>query len=642
MSLSWYLNRLRSMGPREVMHRLGAALRAERSRGRHEGWRRFERPGSKLVALPGFREAMAAASESERAAIADAAAAVLGGRFSALGRDWPQQEPSDLFPASAWRLDPVSGEAWPGADTYCFDIDYRHERKLGDVKYVWEFNRLQMLQPLAAHALLSGDSGSTAAIEGAIASWYQSNPPFRGVGWGSSIEVALRAISLILVCALVGEKMAPETLGKVRAILTASTFWLGRFPSRFSSANNHLVAERAGEYLTAMAMPDVPDAATIAAAARASLVAEALRQILSDGVGAEQSPSYAAFTVELLLLSAKVAQAAGTPFPAEAIARLGRFADFTAWITDDGGRTATIGDDDEGRVVTLMQPEPAYVASVAMAAAAFADAPPPSPALDQLRNLLLGKAAAKAESRSGLKSFAAGGYCVWRGNCEGKRVDLIFDHGPLGYLSIAAHGHADALSLILSIEGRPVLVDPGTYLYQSGSAWRDWFRGTRAHNTLSIAGADQSIISGPFNWSHKAMARLDEMRGGNDWLIAGSHDGYRGRYGVRHQRTLEKTPEGILLTDRLLGFGAPQTAEVSFQLAPDLQAERDEQTVAVTRACEPVVRLLFSSPQIAIATGGELGAGGWVSQGFGRKLPASRILWQGSVGPEGASVRLLF
>ncbi|MHB1109269.1 MAG: heparinase II/III family protein [Devosia sp.] len=642
MSLSWYLNRLRSMGPREVAHRLGAKLKAELSRGRHEGWLRFERPGSKLVSLPGFCEAIAAASEAERAAIGSAAAAVLAGKFSALGQDWPQQGPGELFSASAWRFDPVTGEAWPDADTYCFDIDYRHSRNLGDVKYVWEFNRLQMLQPLAAHALLSGDGDSIAAIEGAIASWYQSNPPFRGVGWSSGIEVALRAISLIFVGSLVGDKMAPEILGRVRAILAASAFWLMRFPSRFSSANNHLVAERAGVYLIATATPDWPAAASIAAKMRASLVAEALRQILPDGVGAEQSPSYAAFTVELLLISAKVAQAAGTPFPAEAIARLGRFADFAGWITDDDGRAATIGDDDEGRMITLTQPEPAYVASVATAAAAFAGAPPPSPALDQLRNLLLGKAAAKAESRSGLKSFAAGGYCVWRGNCEGKRVDLIFDHGPLGYLSIAAHGHADALSLILSIDGRPVLVDPGTYLYQSGGAWRDWFRGTRAHNTLSIAGADQSIISGSFNWSHKAMGRLDEMRAGNNWLIAGSHDGYLGRHGVRHQRILERTPGGILITDRLLGRGAPQTAEVSFQLAPDLQAEREDQTIAVTRAGEPVLRLLFSSPQIAIAAGGKLGAGGWVSQRFGHKLPASRISWQGPVGPGGTSVRLLF
>ena len=44
----------------------------------------------------------------------------------------------------------MTGGLWPGSDQFCFDIAYRHERALGDVKYVWEFNRLQFLQPLAA------------------------------------------------------------------------------------------------------------------------------------------------------------------------------------------------------------------------------------------------------------------------------------------------------------------------------------------------------------------------------------------------------------------------------------------------------------------------------------------------------------
>ena len=40
-----------------------------------------------------------------------------------------------------------------------------------------------------------------------------------------------------------------------------------------------------------------------------------------------------------------------------------------------------------------------------------------------------------------------------RGKGEAPAV-LTFDHGPVGYLSIAAHGHADTLAVWLSI-GRP-------------------------------------------------------------------------------------------------------------------------------------------------------------------------------------------
>ena len=53
---------------------------------------------------------------------------------------------------------------------------------------------------------------------------------------------------------------------------------------------------------------------------------------------------------------------------------------------------------------------------------------------------------------------------------------LTFDHGPVGYLSIAAHGHADTLAVWLSIGDQPVFVDAGTYLYHSSRALRDAFR----------------------------------------------------------------------------------------------------------------------------------------------------------------------
>ena len=78
------------------------------------------------------------------------------------------------------------------------------------------------------------------------------------------------------------------------------------------------------------------------------------------------------------------------------------------------------------------------------------------------------------------------------------QVKIVFDTGPLGYLSIAAHGHADALSLLASYGGWPVFVDPGTYSYKPKDVWRDWFRGTLAHNTVTIDSLNQSQIRGPY------------------------------------------------------------------------------------------------------------------------------------------------
>src|SRR5207249_554757 len=84
-------------------------------------------------------------------------------------------------------------------------------------------------------------------------------------------------------------------------------------------------------------------------------------------------------------------------------------------------------------------------------------------------------AAAESE-RPQSQQFPAGGYTVMRSGEGAAEQLLLLDHGPLGYLSIAAHGHADCLSLALHFGGQPVLVDPGTYVYHEQPEWRNYFR----------------------------------------------------------------------------------------------------------------------------------------------------------------------
>ncbi len=621
MKLGWYINRLRSMGPAEIAHRVLEAARKRRSRGRHEGWDRFT--PEPLPALPGLRDAVLRADAPLRAAIAEAAASVIAGRFEALGRRWPEEQVSG-FPAALWRLDPVTGGQWPGPETYTHDIDFRHDGSRGDIKYVWEINRLQQLMPLASHVALTGDAAALAAIERIIASWYDANPPFRGVGWASGIEVALRAISLVFAAALLGDRLSPAAREHVGRILSASAFWLERFPSLHSSANNHRIAELSGLYLIGLSRGDEP------VATRAGLIAETLKQILPDGAGAEQTPTYAAFTAEMALLCALAARHASRPFPPEFDQRLGKFAEFIGWFGE--APAPALGDDDEGRVLTLLQPEAGYARSVATGIAGYLHTPGPD--TGDFRALVFGKPPGPAARPKRLRTFPDGGLSVWHGRQNGRDARLTFDHGPLGYLSIAAHGHADALSLTLSLDGEPVLVDPGTYLYGSGGEWRSWFRSTPAHNTLNLQGISQSTMSGPFNWSEKAGARLEESgTSPHPWLRA-THDGYRRRFGRVVQRTLQIEPGRISVTDQLLG-GPPLPAELVFQLAPGLVATSVGKSVMVSRGTDRLLRIDFPTDAVTMATGEDRVDGGWVSPRFGEKLPATRICWRGEIG-EGA------
>jgi hypothetical protein len=228
-------------------------------------------------------------------------------------------------------------------------------------------------------------------------------------------------------------------------------------------------------------------------------------------------------------------------------------------------------------------------------------------------------------ARSGAKSlrddFPEGGYHILR------RLDarVIVDCGPLGYLSIAAHGHADALSLLLDYRGVPFLVDPGTFAYHTDRAWRDYFRGTTAHNTVVVDGQDQSVIGGSFMWLRHARATLLEHSADR---IRGRHDGYtRLADPVVHEREvrLDAASGSIIVTDRLECRGA-HTIDILWHLHPHCRSEARDGGVRVENAgAAIVIRPDPESGTISLHHGEGDPPMGWYSPGIDRKTPATAV-----------------
>lgn len=100
-----------------------------------------------------------------------------------------------------------------------------------------------------------------------------------------------------------------------------------------------------------------------------------------------------------------------------------------------------------------------------------------------------------------VKCYKEGGYTLWRS--KNNKVLIGIDHADLGFGSLAAHGHADALSFQMFIEGVPVFVDPGTYNYHVPKKIRDEFRATKNHNTVCVNDQNQAEILGPFLWGKR-------------------------------------------------------------------------------------------------------------------------------------------
>jgi len=579
-------------GP-EIAHRVVEQCKRASSQKRRYGWDTFASGIDRLPYLP-----IAARADLAPQELVDewreTYAKVRCRSFEFLGTSWPQDPGADI-----WHRDPISGNLWP-CDTYCFSVPYRGNADFGDVKFVWELNRLQFLPPLAALSALTDDPEPARLCLSLLDEWIEANPPFQGVNWASGIELALRVISILTVLGLIDRSLiTPPQQRRLSACLEAHGFWLMRYPSRFSSANNHLIAEAAALFALGTCWVELPQAKSYADYGRQILTEEVMRQVHPDGVGAEQSPSYTSFTLEWCLLALWIGESTGAPFPASVIDRLKSAGVHLRWMLDAGDHAPRIGDDDEGRVF-FSGPSTGenYVSSVFASLGASLNEPDLAPAMFQphLRDLFFGRANANSEFPEGAQTFESGGYTIFRRIVGGKKILLVLDHGPLGYLSIAAHGHADALAIWLHVDDKPVLVDAGTYLYHSGHGWRDYFRGTQAHNTLTIDDTDSSEITGPFNWGARANCRIIEplTKAEDTWSIRVGHDGYLGRYGVEHQRQIKFHDDGTIeIYDRLIGASSDlPPAHVGFLLHPDLRVEDGEGAIVVESKGGETLRVL--------------------------------------------------
>ena len=172
-------------------------------------------------------------------------------------------------------------------------------------------------------------------------------------------------------------------------------------------------------------------------------------------------------------------------------------ADSAAALVDEHLRPPRQGDSDEGRGLLLDAPTPNRWPSLLALADALVGRldwwpRPPADAGSVIVGALAG-AKRDIEGRPGQRPsrFADAGVTLLRTDGDNE-IWCRCDGGPHGYLSIAAHAHADALSVEVRYGGVDILADPGTYCYHGEPAWRSYFRSTIAHNTVELGGRSQS------------------------------------------------------------------------------------------------------------------------------------------------------
>lgn len=623
--LLWKFNRLRAMGIQEIVYRISHAAQAQ-----------WERRGLALARPVEPAGSLGRAWLSDLPQVFDvavygmAADQILAGRFDVFAmKDAPLGFPPD------WNRDPKTGAVAPLV--FGKTLNYRDERIVGDIKYLWEPNRHAELVTLAQAWHLTRDEKYAEGCRTLLASWFEQCPYPLGVNWTSSLEHSVRLVNWAVAWFLL-DKAELDSEFKQRwldSIYQHCHFIAGHF-SRHSSANNHLLGELMGLFIGATVWPLWPESKVWRARSAREFETEALKQNGADGVNREQAIWYQHEVADMMLLVGLFGRANDIEFSDAYWERLKLMLEFVSATMDSGGRVPMIGDADDAMLVRFA-PVDVYRSLLATGAVLYgrADFKGKAGAFDDKSHWLLGEAglskwnalpAAPAEQPR--RAFPEGGYWILgdRFSTE-EEVRLVVDAGPLGYLSIAAHGHADALSLVLSVGGVPFLIDPGTYAYHTQKKWRDYFRGTSAHNTVRVDGQDQSVIGGNFLWLQKAEAQCEcwETNATRDRFV-GSHDGYRrlaDKLVHRREIVFDKVARQVTVVDTL-ECKARHMIELFWHFAPSCEVHFEGETVHAAAAGHHLSMVFSGHPcSASLVCGDDDLPLGWHSQSFDEREPTN-------------------
>jgi hypothetical protein len=481
-----------------------------------------------------------------------------------------------------WHLDPVHGRRAP-LDPW-FKIPFLDFAVVGDHKVTWELNRHQHLVTLAKARLLSEDEKYTRELMAQWRSWMKANPYPMGINWASALEVAFRSLSWIWVdWLLAGTAGHAEFRAEMLPSLAFHGRYIERYLSTYFSPNTHLLGEAVALFFLGTLYPQMPQAARWKKSGWHIVLREAERQVRPDGVYFEQSLYYHVYALDFFLHARLLAARNGMEIPPVYDAVLGRMLDVIAALAA-AGPAEGFGDDDGGRVFNPRRNRTEHMTDpLALGAVMYSKSRECSPArLTEEAIWLFGNRAVErlptAPSRAPAAlpahslAFPDGGLYLLA-DSEPYAEAMVVDAGPQG-VGRSGHGHADALSLRLTMDGRRCLVDSGTGVYiAKDPADRNVFRGTGAHNTLRVDGVAQAVADGPFSWTQTPTTQTENWIAGKSFTyFVGSHNGYeRLADPVVHRRHVLKLAGGVwLVRDVALGH-AEHELEIRWHFASDLE-----------------------------------------------------------------------
>ncbi len=456
-----------------------------------------------------------------------------------------------------------------------------------DIRSVWEYGRLQQVSKILFFDI-DNSTESLNTIKEDVVSWILENSFLYGVHYMSPMECGLRIPVFFYLLRMEKISWKVDERQAIESALYRHTWWVSKNLALYSSLGNHTICECIGLIFGGAVFRETKEGKKWLKTGCRLLEQELSHQILKDGGPAEQSLNYHRFVLDLYWLAVDFLESNNLYSCSEWKDLLHKGERFLDTFLFDDSQFPAIGDSDDGYAV--------------------------APGLYPKRQT---KDSTKALDKNNIsyKTFQESGYTVIKSS-DG--IYMTFDHGPLGMAPLYNHGHADALSINLYKNRKAFFIDPGTYRYNGVPRHREYFKGTRAHNTVCIDGKDQARQLTGFIWDKQYKAELEKAKQSSDRLyFRTSHEGYRRlKDGVTHYRELIVQDDVCcLIVDSFAGRGVHEF-ELNFHLDPDVEIDMDNEWIVLHNGRESIF-VYNPNNYFSIINGQEEPLLGWYSPAYG-------------------------
>lgn len=407
-----------------------------------------------------------------------------------------------------WSAGFQTENTWPEKD-FSAGISIGQREDIGDIRTNWELNRHFQFSCLAKNYYITGKKEYLDELMDLFEDWNKHNLFLHGAEWTSAMELGIRVNSWIytyVFLAYAYEKYQVKKkvlLDEIAHGILLMSDYIVKHRAKFSSANNHLIVEMFSVGMAGILF-DKKDWIKLSVGI---LTDELPKQNYDDGVNKEMSLHYQGFVMEAygLLCLALVKNKYDVPQIWKLY--LTHMSEYMADCCGDYGEVVVFGDNDEGKLLDLQGKIEDHYRYVLQLMGMLLDKKYTGfPLIENICWIVSENQKEKYSDKSLYQPklvahYKKGGYTVLRSRDH--KVLIGMDHAELGFGSIAAHGHADALSIQAFYDGKPVLVDSGTYNYHVPKSVRNEIRSTEAHNTVYIEGIEQAEMLGPFLWGKR-------------------------------------------------------------------------------------------------------------------------------------------